>query len=362
MLSIVALTIGLTKEAGAKDATPTIEKLQAILTHIFLVIIVIFLVSSPLFLEKIHLNSSYLFPICAMLALSVSMSIISGYLNAKQKLVKLGLAVVFSAFLQFVLSIGVAVVTKNGATTLIAMALGSLLAVMITYQVYKSENLPRFSSIVTHKISLYRSKEIRSLVIFTISASVSTLIMNILLIADLLIISERVVDAKLYADIYVISRIVYFSGMLFLWPFMSNVDIKKPYKNRLLFLKLSSLFAFLSLSAAGIMALFGQTILQLFLGSTYQTGANLNLIAILAISFKFIFLIITTLTVYFIIMRSYWAIKLPITLLVIMGVSISIFGSQASTIKTVAILCVSSGLSLLIGLTGFILSTKKSIS
>ena len=156
MLSIVALTIGLSKQEGEQTARKVVEKLQAILTHLFVVIIIVFLASSPLFLDRLHMPATLLAPISIMLGLSISMSVISGYLNGKQKLEKLGLSIVFSALMQLLLSVAAAVITKSGAVTLAAMAFGSFVAIALTYRVYQSEHLPRPSSVFEHGPSLYR--------------------------------------------------------------------------------------------------------------------------------------------------------------------------------------------------------------
>lgn len=354
MLSIVALTIGLSKQTGQSDSKATVEKLQALLTHLFLVIIVIFLAASPLYLGRLHMPAQLLLPICAMLALSMSMSVISGYLNGKQKLVKLGLAIAFSSFLQLGLSVIFAIITKSGTTALNGMALGSFIAIVLIYQVYKAEKLPSLSSIFSHGLSLYRTKSIRSLVKFTIMASLTTLLMNILLIIDLLIVNSRQVDAVIYTDMYVISRVVFFSGMLFIWPFLSNIDIYHPRRIFGLLYRLVGFFVVMTVGAIGIMVLSGQTAIRLLLGSNYNGAANIKQLAILAILYKFIFLLITTLILFFIVMRNYWAVILPLILTACIGVCLILVGSSASTSRLVFGLDIASTIALMAGFYGLV--------
>lgn len=359
MLSIVALTIGLSKQERERDSKQVVEKLQAILTHLFLVIIVVLLATAPLYLNRIHLPAPLLLPICAMLALSISMSVISGFLNGQQKLVKLGISIAFSAFLQFVLSVGVAATTKSGALTMNAMAFGSLLAIALTYRVYRNEKLPRFSSIFTHGISLYKSKEIQSLIRFTILASLATLVMNILLIADLLLVNSRETDSKIYADTYIISRVVFFSGTLFIWPFLSNINIYKPRESTGLFYRLAGLFSLISICAIGLMVFFGHHITQILLGSDYGTRGDVKQLAIQAIIYKFIYLLISTLTLFFIVMRNYWAVKLPLILAATSGFALLLTPSSTSTVQLIVHLNIAAAVALLGGLVGYRITIRK---
>ncbi len=351
-LTIVAITIGLSKQNGP-ELNSTIEKLQAVLAHMFLGVILIFLILSPLFMQKLHLPASMLLPICAMLALSISMSVITGYLNGKQKLVKLGTAIMLSAVLQFLLCIIVGIITKNGALALDAMALGSLISIIFIYIFYKDENLPRLSTIFIHRLDLYRSKPMRALITFTVWASLAAIATNILMIFDLLLVNNRQVDAQAYTDLYVVSRIVFFGGMLFVWPFLSNIHIGQPKHNIDLLKRLTSLFIAISVSASVVMALFGKQVVELLLGSGHQASIDIRWLAIMSIIYKFIYLMITALTLSFIVMRSYWAIGLPIVLTVVSLGFVFASGPNISTARLVSGLDISATMGLGVGLVAF---------
>ena len=356
-LTIVAITIGLSKQNGP-ELNSTIEKLQAVLAHMFLGVILIFLILSPLFMKKIHLPASMLLPICAMLALSISMSVITGYLNGKQKLVKLGTAIMLSAVLQFLLCIIVGIITKNGALALDAMALGSLISIIFIYIFYKDENMPRLSTIFIHRLDLYRSKPMRALITFTVWASLAAIATNILMIFDLLLVNNRQVDAQAYTDLYVVSRIVFFGGMLFVWPFLSNIHVGQPKHNIDLLKRLTSLFITISVSASVVMALFGNQVVELLLGSGHQASIDIRWLAIMSIIYKFIYLMITALTLSFIVMRNYWAIWLPLILVVLTGVLNTFIGGHTSTFMFVTSLNAVSLVGLIFGLFGYYSAAK----
>ncbi len=313
MLSIVALTIGVSKESSQKNARILIEKLQSILAHLFIVIIGIFLIISPFLLEKLSLSSALLLPICIMLALSLVMSIVSGYLNGRQELVRLGVFLAASSALQFIACITVGIVTKNGVASVYAMATAAFVSVVGLYVLSQPKSLPDPRTILLHKLSVYKERKIRKLLVYTVCASLSALAINLLIVLDLLVISKHKSDAVLYADMYIISRVVFFSGMLLVWPFLSQLNIRDLRKNVQPFFRLSALFLALSVVASLVMYFFGHQILAFILGSQY-IQPNLEMLAVLSISYKLIYLINTTLCLVFMVIRSYWAVTIAFVL------------------------------------------------
>lgn len=361
-LSIVALTIGLSKIKGDKTSSNLIEKLQAVLIHLFAVLLMLFLIVSPRLFGELSLSLALLAPIALMLALSIIMSVVSGYLNGKGKLVKLGITLVITALLQLALSILASLATKSGTITLYAMCCGTILSLVFIYSIYRHEGLPRLSSVLIHRFSIYRSPQLRSLLKFIIAASLSTLAINILLIIDLLVINSRQQDSKIYADIYVISRIVFFGGMLFVWPFLSNIDIYKPKRNIKLLLQLLGIFLFITVGSVVGMQLFGEQITRILLGSQYQSWDAAKELVFLAILYKFNFLIITALVLFFIVIRSYWAIG--VSMIVTVGIAGFLFisGPSISSVQLVQGLNAISSIAILVGMLGFFKATHKPVA
>ena len=360
-LSIVAITIGLSKQKDAKDAKTTVEKLQAVLTHLFIALLLLFLLFSPMLFSKISLSPTLLMPIVLMLILSIIMSVVSGYLNGKGKLIKLGLSLVVTSLLQLICSVVIGVSTKDGALTLYAMSAGTILSLAYIYTAYRTEDLPSLASVFVHRFNIYRTKELRSLLMYVIFASLSVLAINILLILDLLLINGRQTDSKIYADIYIVSRIVYFGGMLFLWPFLSNINVLNLKKNVGLLLRVCSVFMAITLCSLLAMQLFGQQITHLLFGGQYQAWNDVRVLAILAILYKFNFLVITTLVMFFIVIRSRWAIIVSAFATLSLGLLAVLYNSTATTANLVSGLVIVSFAVLLFGLYGFILTCNKTM-
>lgn len=354
MLCVVALTIGLSKQDNASVAKILAEKLQTILVHLFIVVTVILLLTSRFFLKELRLPVTMLLPILFMLALSISMSVITGYLNGKQKLAKLGVAIAFSAALQLFFSLTAGITTKSGVATVSAMAFATFLAIILIYFFYSSENLPNPRSIFAHGLGIYKIKEIRKLVRYTILASLATLFLNISMILDLLIINSRNIDSIVYTDLYVISRIVFFGGMLLIWPFLSVLNLKSTRKNIIPFLKLCAALTAIAIALLCIMYFRGDFALKLLLGSSYDFTNSIRLLSILSIIYKFVFLIITALLLYFIVIRSYWIVWLSLSVIIPSVVFTYTLKPGATSVYIVAGLILISSLSAIFGIWGFV--------
>lgn len=339
-LSVVAITIGLSKDSDKKESKDLIEKLQTVLIHLLLIITLLFVAGLPLYIKQINIQPSLLIPVAGMLLFSVYISVISGYLNGKQKLIKLGFMLIFVAFMQLLFSVLGALFTQSGVYTLYSILIASIVSVTVITLVYRSENLPSVSSFFNHGFTIYKSKDVRSIVRYTILSSISVLVLNILLILDLLIINSRALDAEAYAGIYIISRVVFFAGMLLVWPVLGRIDIKKPRSNVSLMIRLTTLFVIIGFASVGIMLIFGKQVNQVILGNvTYN--ANINTITALAIIYKVLYLFVTTLVLFLIVLRSYWAIIIPVVSALGIGLS-QILIKPVTAIEVLQTLIVSS--------------------
>jgi hypothetical protein len=136
---------------------------------------------------------------------------------------------------------------------------------------------------------------------------------SLIQIADLFMVQDLVhADIKFYTDIYVISRIVFFAGMILIWPFLSEISLGHHHFNRRPFLKVTGYFAVITLAAIAALYLFGGQITHTFFGTEYKL-LEVQEIGILSVLYKFFLLIITAVILYFIVLRSYAAIWLSAT-------------------------------------------------
>lgn len=304
--SILAITIGLTKSEPHESANKKIEALQSFLFKFFLLLAVVFLVLSPYIMDRINTPLLFAFPITLMMLFSIPISIISGYLNGKNQMIKLGIVTVVSAGSQFIVGLTMAYLTRSGLLTMLSMTIAQIIAITIIYRIFSKENLPGIISSLTNSPS-FIDKHMKKLVIYTAVASVAIMVISLIQIYDLFIIqSLHNSDMKFYADIYVISRVVFFIGMIFIWPFLGEISFDHHHVNRKPFIKLLFYFCIITFVSIAILYLCGDRLAELLFGATYDIQ-RIRDVGILSVLYKFYMLIVTAVILYFIVLRSYIA-------------------------------------------------------
>ncbi|MCX6727366.1 MAG: hypothetical protein NTX11_00945 [Candidatus Saccharibacteria bacterium] len=346
--SIVALTIGYTKLSNKSESAKSIQSLQEIVMSMFTVLIIIFVIASPYLLSRIDIPLFFILPICLLLLFSIPTSIISGYLNGSNKLTKLGVVAVMTASFQFIFSVTVGVLTKNGGLALLAMAFGQLVSIVAIILALSNDKLP--SIIVLPNRSLFRSQDAttRKRIYFIVLASIGIMVVNLLQVVDLLVIKSRGVDVVAYTDLYIVSRVVFFAGSIFIWPFLASIQLQNLSKNAIPFLRIFTIHAIISCGAIVAMRIFGNEILNILIGRTYSQQLVTSLGA-LSIGYKFSFLVITSLVLYFIVINHRAAYIVP----GLMAVAIAVFVQQLDSSDSVSYIL--QGLNV-IGLVGVIVS------
>lgn len=300
--ALVALSVGLTKD-GEKAGSPTTHTLQAVILRLFLVIVFFFCLSAPFTMPLLGVNALYAVPVAIMLLFSIPTSVISGHYNGKGLLVILGLVAFITASAQFVICVTVAAITKNGLSALIAMGIGQMLSLALIYLIFRRDNLPRLS--VSEKIVANKK-----LVRFAAASALGIMAINILQVADLLIASTNGVETSTYTSLYVVSRIVFFGGMILLWPFLSWINTTDDPSNIGAVARVSSILIGVSLGAMAGMYIVGQPVLEILFGTTF-TLQTVTTVGVLSILYRLLYLLIIMFVLYFTVMRSYWAAVIP---------------------------------------------------
>lgn len=320
--SIIAITIGLAKGSGADSASRDINKLQAMLFRFFAILSLIFLATSPLLMPLIKTPVAYSVSICLAMLASIPLAVISGYLNGRNMLIKVGVVGLLVASMQFILGITTASITRDGVWTMTLMSIAQFIAVLLLYRIFSKQGLPN----LRHSLSRvdFKSKTIKDLALYTFFASLAIMAVNLLQITDLLMV-ERISDAniKLYTDIYVISRVVFFAGMIFIWPFLSLISLTDHMHNIRIIYKLILLFFMIAFGAAATMYLFGDSITLALFNADYDRASILTTSS-LSIFYKFLLLILTAIILYLIVLRSYAAITFAVLSVLASAVAVAV--------------------------------------
>lgn len=299
--SIIAITIGISKQ-GTTETKERIQALQSFLFKAFMALAIVFLVLSPLVTEKIHVSVLFVIPILLMMFFSIPVTVISGYLNGLSAMKKLGLVAVISASTQFVIAISTASITHSAVVTMATMSIAQLLTIFIIYRLFSTLKLPSISSPFKQSNKQFISKR---MMVYTAFAAVSIMIVSLAQIADLLILQNTsTTDIKFYTDIYVVSRIVFFAGMILIWPFLGQIHVSSISKNFYPFLRLVILFLIIGISAVIGLATGGDVLMRTLFNVTYDAHEVLS-VGVLSILFKIFMLIITAATLYFMVLHRY---------------------------------------------------------
>lgn len=345
--SIIAITIGISKKHPLK-AAETISQLQLFLLKSFLVLASILMLLSPILLPPLHVQVQFIIPICLMMIFSIPITIISGYLNGLNAMTKLGSVALVSATSQFVVALCTAAITHNAFATMLSMVVAQMLTVAILYKSFSSMSLPRLlpdpkaagARLITRRLKVY-----------TLFAALSIMAISLAQVADLLLIRKLYgVDAKFYTDIYVISRVVFFAGMILIWPFLGSIKTSILKNNIKPYVTLVGLFVAMGLAASVALWTGGQTIASILFGESY--GPKLiGDIGFLSVMFKVFMLIITATVLYYVVLHRATAIVIASwssVLVICYGLFLNVHASIASVLLDLnyllggtAVICVS---------------------
>ena len=172
---------------------------------------------------------------------------------------------------------------------------------------------------------------------YTIGASIAIMLISLTQVLDLLIAqSIKGADLKLFTDIYVVSRTVFFAGMIFIWPFLGEITLGPHRENIRAVLRLVLYFAVIAIGAIGALAFFGGIIFHILFGANYKPSDYL-LLGILSVTFIFFMLLITAAVLYLIVRRHYIAIYYSLGLSVIFFVFAGIISRTTVSLASMLI-------------------------
>lgn len=307
--SIIALTIGMSKHL-TPEKNSKVVLLQALLLRVFAVLATIFLIISPFVMAAINTPLIYAFPIVIMMLFSIPITVVSGYLNGKNLMVKLGGVTLISAVFQFITALAVASLTHSGTATMFSLTLAQIISIGVIYYIYRSDDLPSIGASVIVPKEAFRTKSTKRLMLYMVAVSISIMLISLVQVFDLFIVKTLSgVNIKLYTDVYIVSRAVFFGGMIFIWPFLGEVTLGAHSENFRSMIKVLSYFTAIALGAIAVIASIGPVIFHVLFGVDYSPPDYL-FISVLSILFKFFMLIITTSILYFIVRRQNTAIYL----------------------------------------------------
>jgi len=306
--SIIAITISLSKSEQGTAVNEKIALLQAFLFKLFLVLALLFLAFSPLLMRSIHTPALFSVPISLMMLFSIPILVVSGYLNGKNKMVKLGLVALVSAGCQFIIGVTASLLSRSGLITMLSIGVAQITTIAVVYTLFANENLPSITKPIATSIKSLRDRRLKSLLPYTALSAIAVMLISLIQIVDLFIMPNIVgVNLKFYTDLYVISRVVFFAGLIFIWPFLGEINLDHHHFNRKPFATVLGYFSLIGIAAIVGLYGFGDKLALFLFGSHYQLH-TIQYIGTLSVLYKVFMLIITAVVLYFIVLRRYTAI------------------------------------------------------
>jgi len=333
MSAIVALAISETLYSPKKKGE-VVSALQSQVTRLYGVVMLIFIVTSPLIFNLVKLPLKFIIPLSAVLFFTVPIAIISGYFNGKSLLTKLGAVGLIVASSQFTVAIIFAILSKSGSVSILGMALGQAAAIIICYRIFKSERLPTIRESVSKKPQTTSTGMAHRTIVI---ASLCILALNILQIADLLLINAKGVDQQMYSDISIVSRVVFFGASMFIWVFLAKIRINDSRSNAKSFVSLTAISLGIFAIGSILFCFLGDFILKAITGTTYYLP-DIRFIGLASILYRILYVPNISVVLYLIVTRNRHVALVPIWLTIVsVATSIAIVMLDLDTLHSITL-------------------------
>lgn len=309
--SVIAVSISLTKFDKESTAHRRIATLQAVILKVFLFLATGFLLASPFVMQWANTPAWFAVPITSMMLFSIPVTIISGYFNGKNLIIQLGFVTALSAVLQFGFALFAALLFHNGFITMVSMSIAQIVTLTTIHLVFRNSQLPKTSPKAVLDIKI-RSPETYRLIRYTVASGVAVLAISLVQLLDL-VTAQRLaeVNIKQYTDLYILGRVIFFAGMMLVWPFLGGINIKQLHANLKPLLKLTAFFVSLLVAMIGLLWVASEPLTQVMFGVAY-TFDSVGVIVFLSMIYKVLLLILTVIILYFIVIRNASAVWLSV--------------------------------------------------
>ena len=298
--SVIAVSISLAKFDKESTAHRRIATLQAVILKVFLFLATGFLLASPFVMQWANTPAWFAVPITSMMLFSIPVTIISGYFNGKNLIIQLGFVTALSALL-----------FHNGFITMVSMSIAQIVTLATIHLVFRNSQLPKTSPKAVLDIKI-RSPETYRLIRYTVASGVAVLAISLVQLLDL-VTAQRLdeVNIKQYTDLYILGRVIFFAGMMLVWPFLGGINIKQLHANLKPLLKLTAFFVSLLIAMIGLLWVASEPLTQVMFGVAY-TFDSVGTIVFLSMIYKVLLLILTVIILYFIVIRNASAVWLSV--------------------------------------------------
>lgn len=347
--SVIAVSISLAKFDKESTAHQRIATLQAVILKVFLFLATGFLLVSPFVMQWANTPAWFAIPITSMMLFSIPVTIISGYFNGKNLIIQLGFVAALSAVLQFGFALFAALLFHNGFITMVSMSIAQIVTLATIHLVFRNSQLPKTSPKAVLDIKI-RSPKTYRLIRYTVASGVAVLAISLVQLLDL-VTAQRLaeVNIKQYTDLYILGRVIFFAGMMLVWPFLGGINIKQLRANLKPLFKLIAFFVSLLVAMMGLLWVASESLTKVMFGATYAFD-SVGAIVFLSMIYKVLLLILTVIVLYFIVIRNASAVWLSVIVSASLFIASWIVPSSTSIAQLLLILNLIASIATVIGI------------
>ena len=157
------------------------------------------------------------------------------------------------------------------------------------------------------------------------------------------------VNIKQYTDLYILGRVIFFAGMMLVWPFLGGINIKQLHTNLKPLLKLIAFFVSLLIAMIGLLWVASEPLTQVMFGVAY-TFDSVGAIVFLSMIYKVLLLILTVIILYFIVIRNASAVWLSVIVSASLFIASWIVPSSTSSAQLLLILNLIASVATVVGI------------
>lgn len=347
--SVIAVSISLAKFDKESTAHRRIATLQAVILKVFLFLATGFLLASPFVMQWANTPAWFAIPITSMMLFSIPVTIISGYFNGKNLIIQLGFVAALSAVLQFGFALFAALLFHNGFITMVSMSIAQIVTLATIHLVFRNSQLPKTSPKAVLDIKICSPKTYR-LIRYMVASGVAVLAISLVQLLDL-VTAQRLaeVNIKQYTDLYILGRVIFFAGMMLVWPFLGGINIKQLRANLKPLFKLIAFFVSLLVAMMGLLWVASESLTKVMFGATYAFD-SIGAIVFLSMIYKVLLLILTVIVLYFIVIRNASAVWLSVIVSASLFIASWIVPSSTSIAQLLLILNLIASIATVIGI------------
>ena len=277
LLTINIISIYLVKQYGEQGSRIRTQTIQKALLWSFSALCLLLILAWPLLQNIFKIEHPLIFiPLIFVLLLNIPLVVWNGYLQGNKELVRIGLGTLGASLAKLVFAITLGLLM--GATgSMFGLLIGTLVGLAVLY-LYPGVRPPGLET-VTKKMSKSELATLSKLKFYIVQVAVVVGALGILQNYDISL--EKILfdpnTAGTYSSVGILSTALYYLAFILVWIILPEISITNNTINRRVLATAYRLYACLAIIAIVSILLFGDQLLTILLGASFNGKADLLL-------------------------------------------------------------------------------------